>query len=57
MKPTEGELAAARKVLDNWRERRTSADHAEALAADKLLADTWEDRKQQRIATAAKPAA
>jgi hypothetical protein len=40
-------LDEARAILHRWRERN-SGEHALVLAADKLLAEAWEQRREQQ---------
>lgn len=41
-------LDEARAILHRWRNRQ-SGERALVLAADKLLADTWEERREQTL--------
>jgi hypothetical protein len=40
-------LDEARAILHRWRERKAD-EHALVLAADKLLAEAWEQRRAQQ---------
>jgi hypothetical protein len=42
--PTADDLAAARKVLDNW-SNRTVEDRDAVLEADRVLSEAWAIRK------------
>jgi len=44
-RPTEADIIAAHKVLDDWENRRTPEDHRQAVQADKLLAGEWNRRR------------
>jgi len=41
-------LDEARAILHRWRERKPG-EHALVLAADKLLAEAWEQRREQKL--------